>query len=103
MPGKNGYEVCSYVRSHSTLGAPPVVLLVGAFDAFDEGVAQGAGATANITKPVEPAALIELVKWLVSAQARPEPQPEPERGRAKPEEPGAADVHCAAPVGAQGE
>src|SRR5437870_9153895 len=61
MPGKNGYEVCTYIRNHATLGATPVVLLVGAFDAFDEGMAQGAGATANITKPCEPAALLDLV------------------------------------------
>src|SRR5438874_13269017 len=54
MPGKNGYEVCSYVRSHSTLGATPGVLLVGAFDAFDEEIAKKSGATANITKPFEP-------------------------------------------------
>src|SRR5205809_8073698 len=98
MPGKNGYEVCSYVRSHSTLGATPVVLLVGAFDAFDEGVAQGAGATANITKPFEPAALIELVKSLVSAQARTEPQPEPEREMEKLKEAVTADVNSAASV-----
>ena len=68
MPGKNGYEVCSYVRSHATLGATPVVLLVGAFDAFDEDIAKKAGATANITKPFEPSALIELVKSLVEEQ-----------------------------------
>jgi len=98
MPGKNGYEVCSYVRSHSTLGATPVVLLVGAFDAFDEGVAQGAGATANITKPFEPAALIELVKSLVSAEARTEPQPEPGREMEKPKEPVTADVNSSVPV-----
>jgi len=65
MPGKNGYEVCSYVRSHATLSAIPVVLLVGAFDAFDEEVAKQSGATANITKPFEPGALIELVRSLV--------------------------------------
>src|SRR5438094_4884563 len=79
MPGKNGYEVCSYVRSHATLRATPVVLLVGAFDAFDEGMAQGAGATANITKPFEPAALIDLGKSLVSAGGR--TVPEAGRGR----------------------
>ncbi|HYR42448.1 MAG TPA: response regulator [Terriglobia bacterium] len=65
MPGKNGYEVCAYVRHHATLGATPVVLLVGAFDAFDEQVATRSGATANITKPFEPGALIELVRSLV--------------------------------------
>src|SRR6266571_4823138 len=94
MPGKNGYEVCSYVRSHATLGATPVVLLVGAFDAFDEGMAQGAGATANITKPFEPAALIELVKSLVSAEGGTEPQREIE----KLKEPVTAAVNSAASV-----
>ena len=78
MPGKNGYEVCSYVRNHPTLGDIPVVLLVGAFDAFDEEVARQSGATANITKPFEPGALIELVKSLVPAEEEPEPEPESE-------------------------
>ncbi|HSU88815.1 MAG TPA: response regulator [Terriglobia bacterium] len=75
MPGKNGYEVCSHVRNHATLGDIPVVLLVGAFDAFDEEVARQSGATANITKPFEPGALIELVKSLVPVEEEPEPEP----------------------------
>jgi CheY-like chemotaxis protein len=66
MPGKNGYEVCSYIRKHQTLSATPVVLLVGAFDAFDEETARQAGATANITKPFEPGALIDLVQAVLS-------------------------------------
>ena len=74
MPGKNGYEVCSHVRNHATLGDIPVVLLVGAFDAFDEEVARQSGATANITKPFEPGALIELVKSLVPVEEEPEPE-----------------------------
>jgi CheY-like chemotaxis protein len=61
MPGKNGYQVCAYVRSHRELSKTPVVLLVGAFEAFDEDAAKRAGATANITKPFEPSALIDLV------------------------------------------
>ena len=61
MPGKNGYEVCAYIRKHPKLSATPVVLLAGAFDAFDEETAKEAGATANITKPFEPGALIDLV------------------------------------------
>ncbi len=75
MPGKNGYEVCSHVRNHPALSDIPVVLLVGAFDAFDEEVARQSGATANITKPFEPGALIELVKSLVPVEAEPEPEP----------------------------
>ena len=61
MPGKNGYEVCRHIRNHSQMSSTPVVLLVGAFDAFDEETAKQSGATANITKPFEPGALIELV------------------------------------------
>src|SRR6516164_9470934 len=48
MPGKNGYEVCAFVRNHPTLSATPVILLVGAFDAFDDENAKHSGATANI-------------------------------------------------------
>jgi len=61
MPGKNGYEVCAYIKAHASLSGTPVVLLVGAFDAFDEATATQAGAAAHITKPFEPRALIELV------------------------------------------
>lgn len=70
MPGKNGYEVCAYIKNHSTLSATPVVLLAGAFDAFDEGTAQQAGASAHITKPFEPRALVDLVMGLLGKEAR---------------------------------
>jgi CheY-like chemotaxis protein len=69
MPGRNGYQVCSYIRGHAELGRTPVVLLVGAFEAFDEDTANQAGATASITKPFEPAALIELVKSILPTGA----------------------------------
>ena len=79
MPGKNGYEVCTYIRNHGTLAEIPVVLLVGAFDAFDEQVAKDSGATANITKPFEPGALIDLVNSLLPPdESEPEPEPIPE-------------------------
>src|SRR6266850_1878259 len=83
MPGKNGYEVCSYIRNHPTLGTTPVVLLVGAFDAFDEENAKQAGATANITKPFEPGALTELVLSVLPPEAA---EPEPEAPVAKEED-----------------
>src|SRR5215831_11827501 len=80
MPGKNGYEVCAHVRNHARLHNTPVVLLVGAFDAFDEQVAKGCGATANITKPFEPGALISLVESLLPPEeVEPDPENEPER------------------------
>jgi len=69
MPGKNGYEVCAYIKNHSQLADTPVVLLAGAFDAFDEGTAQQAGAAAHITKPFEPQALVDLVMGLLPKDA----------------------------------
>jgi CheY-like chemotaxis protein len=80
MPGQNGYQVCAFIRNQPALAHIPVVLLVGAFDAFDEEGAKRAGATANITKPFEPGALIDLVTSLLrsgmeaaEAQATPDP------------------------------
>jgi hypothetical protein len=55
-----------------------VVLLVGAFDAFDDNAAKQAGATASITKPFEPGALIELVTSVLPAEV-PETDPPPPR------------------------
>ena len=66
MPGKNGYEVCAYVRDHDVLKDIPVILLVGAFDAFDEERAKQIGANANITKPFEPQALVNMVESFLS-------------------------------------
>ena len=75
MPGQNGYQVCAFIRNHPALAKTPVVLLVGAFDAFDEEGARQAGATANITKPFEPGALIELVTSVLLDEAE-EPKTE---------------------------
>jgi len=98
MPGKNGFEVCTFVRNHPRLNAVPVILLVGAFDAFNDETAKQAGATANIKKPFEPGALIELVNSVLSGdpgtvtepepvkEARPKPQREP-RQEPQPEPP----------------
>jgi CheY-like chemotaxis protein len=85
MPGKNGYEVCAYVRNHATLAATPVILLVGAFDAFDEQVAKRSGANANITKPFEPGALIELVRSLVAPRKEVEKVEKVEEAEAGPQ------------------
>jgi CheY-like chemotaxis protein len=105
MPGKNGYEVCAYIRNHQKLHDTPVVLLVGAFDAFDEQVAKSSGATANITKPFEPGALIDLVNSLLQPQTT-EPESEPETA-AVPEPEAAAQpapevVASQTPVESQG-
>lgn len=110
MPGKNGYEVCTYIRNHPALHATPVILLVGAFDAFDDETAKQAGATANITKPFEPGALIELVTSILppdeeqqpdlAAPAEPAPAAAPARKRESAPHPEPAVV-AAAPAPAE--
>lgn len=93
MPGQNGYQVCSFVRNHPELGKTPVVLLVGAFDAFDEESARQAGATANITKPFEPGALVDLVNSvLLPEQEDASPRPEPSLPVASPAEKAQVDT-----------
>jgi len=71
LPGKNGYEVCAFVRQHASLAATPVLLLVGAFEVFDEREAARVGASGRITKPFEPKQLAETVAALVG-EASPE-------------------------------
>lgn len=64
MPGKNGYEVCEEVRRDPALRDVPLLLLVGAFEPFDEERARNSGADAHITKPFESQSLIDRVKEL---------------------------------------
>jgi CheY-like chemotaxis protein len=74
MPGKNGYEVCAFVRGHPVLDRTPVILLVGAFETFDEVEAARVGATGHMTKPFEPQVLFEMVSAVTdSAAAGPGP------------------------------
>jgi CheY-like chemotaxis protein len=86
MPVRNGYEVCEYVKTDSTLSHIPVILLVGAFDPLDEQEAQRVGADGVLKKPfVPPDPLISMVKSalaragvaLAAASAAKTPEPEP--------------------------
>jgi CheY-like chemotaxis protein len=86
MPVRNGYEVCEYVKTDSTLSHIPVILLVGAFDPLDEQEAQRVGADGVLKKPfVPPDPLISMVKSalaragviLAAANAAKTPEPAP--------------------------
>ena len=66
MPGKNGYEVCSFVKEHPVLGKTPVVLLVGAFEEFDAAEAERVSADGRINKPFEPQELLEMVFGMIA-------------------------------------
>ncbi|MGH9428838.1 MAG: response regulator [Terriglobia bacterium] len=67
MPGKNGYEVCDYIKNDPSLNATPVILLVGAFEPFDSNEAARVKADGHLTKPFEIKVLISAVNSLISA------------------------------------
>jgi CheY-like chemotaxis protein len=70
MPVRNGYEVCEYVKKDPKFSHVPVVLLVGAFDPFDEREALRVGADGILKKPfVPPDPLISMVKSLLERVA----------------------------------
>ncbi|MBI4482619.1 MAG: response regulator, partial [Acidobacteria bacterium] len=66
MPGKNGYEVCEFVKSHPQLREIPVLLLVGTFEPFDETQAKKVQCDGKLVKPFETRALIKTVKALIA-------------------------------------
>lgn len=70
MPGKNGYELCESIKQNPQFRNVPVVLLVGAFEPFDQNEARRVRADAHLTKPFESRTLIETVRRLISSSAR---------------------------------
>lgn len=66
MPGRNGYEVCDSIKSDPELTHIPVVLLVGAFEAFDAEEASRVRCDAHLTKPFDTSELIKLVHDLIA-------------------------------------
>jgi CheY-like chemotaxis protein len=67
MPGKNGYEVCEYIKGQPEVQHTPVILLVGAFEPFDSNEAARVKADGHLTKPFEIKVLISAVNSLISA------------------------------------
>ena len=72
IPGKNGYEICAFIKSHPELRTIPVILLVPAFEPFDEERAARVGADHHLTKPFQSIrTLIATVKSLIEPEIRP--------------------------------
>lgn len=51
MPGRDGYEVCQFIKTNPELRHIPVVLLVHAFEPFDQTRAAEVRADRHLTKP----------------------------------------------------
>ena len=74
IPGKNGYEICEFVKTHPEMEGTPVILLVPAFEAFDEERARRIGADHHLTKPFQSIrTLISVVKNLIDHKAAAQP------------------------------
>ncbi len=71
MPGKDGYEVCQFIKNDVNLAKTPVILMSGV---VDRGVAEkaiAAKADELIRKPFQPQELIARVKNLLSPRPSP--------------------------------
>lgn len=66
MPGKTGYEVCSFVKNDPGLKETPVLLLAGTFEPLNKDAAIKAGADDSIVKPFESQELLDKVRELLS-------------------------------------
>jgi CheY-like chemotaxis protein len=71
MPGKNGYELCEYIKQSPQFCKVPVVLLVGAFEPFDQAEARRVKADTHLTKPFESRVLVETVRRLIDKGEKP--------------------------------
>lgn len=71
MPGKNGYELCETIKRNPQYHAIPVVLLVGAFEPFNEAEARRVQADAHLTKPFVSRILVETVRNLIEKSPKP--------------------------------
>lgn len=70
MPGKDGYEVCEFVKAHPQLKNIPVILLVHAFEPFDPDRAKKVGADHQLTKPFQSIrTLVTTVQEMLQAPA----------------------------------
>lgn len=71
VPGKNGYDICEFVKNHPDMKDTPVILLVPAFESFDEERARRVGADQYLTKPFQSIrTLISTVKALLGQSAQ---------------------------------
>ncbi len=65
MPGKDGYEVCQFIKKDANLASTPVILMSGVVDRAVAEKAIAAKADELIRKPFQPQELIARVKNLL--------------------------------------
>ena len=66
LPGKSGFEVSRYIKSHPEHRHARVVLTAGLLEPFDEEEAMRAGCDAILKKPFEASTVLATIKRLIS-------------------------------------
>src|SRR5207253_7602799 len=66
LPGKSGFELCRYVKSHPRHRHVRVVMTAGLLEPFDEQEAARAGCDGILKKPFEASLLVKTIKPLIS-------------------------------------
>ena len=61
MPGRNGYEVCKFIKTDPKFHHVPVLLIIGQMEPYDPEEGRKAGADGLITKPLESSNLVATV------------------------------------------
>ena len=105
MPGKNGYELCQWVKSNPKWKHIPVLLTIGAMEPYDPAEGRKAQADGLVTKPLESSDLIETIQKLLATAKKSVPPPapvkkpaeEPAPSEALPEEEVAQEVAAPEP------
>jgi len=69
LPKMSGVLLCTSIKDDASTSHIPVILLAGAFEAFDEDAARLSGADDIIIKPFESRELVSKVKALVAKSA----------------------------------
>ena len=69
MPGTNGYELCSQLRRISSFKDTPIVILTGHDGVIDRVRARMVGASAFLSKPINPYQVLSVVEHQLSKQS----------------------------------
>jgi chemotaxis family two-component system response regulator PixG len=69
MPGTNGYELCSQLRKISCFKETPIIILTGNDGVIDRVRARMVGASAFLSKPINPHQVLSVVERQLSKQA----------------------------------
>ena len=89
LPGKSGFDLCRYVKSHPRHRHVRVVMTAGLLEPFDEAEAKLAGCDAILKKPFEASLLLRTIKPLVT-EAQMGRKSAPSAAAPKPPKPAAA-------------